>query len=337
MKLKKIYSTRNHNSAVYSDLVYEWEDIFAETLSIPIYSYKKESTIRHIFFKPVSILCLSRLIQCIDRMRKPKKYTLVLELHPRPYFSFQVACDKIPYIIDFDNEVDIGNFYSVYRNAKLVLISSLQAYYYLKEHDCPLNIAHLPLSLSDKHISAKVPREKKEFDVIVTRQNKTLMKYLEIFAGKHSDFEYVLRQWDGAAIYSKNIYLSNKRGILGEYSDRKSYFCLLGKARVALYATPGIDEENNRFMNHVTPSLFEFLSAGCKVIARYPNNKETEYFCLGGIVPSVDSYNEFEELLTRYIVGSFSERDANIDLFLDTVRTSQRAIQLNTILGSQLQ
>lgn len=330
-----MYSTRKSNNEVYSDLIYEWENDFSEYLNIPIYShYKtKEKIIRH-FFKRLQYLKISIFIQKLDSVRNPKSSTLIFELYPRPYFSFQVFSNKIPYIIDFDLNVNLEVFYSVYKNCKLVLISSLEAYNFLKNKNCPLNIAHLPLSISEKNKIEIDSVNNKDFDVIVTRSNKAFMEYLEKFSEDYPDFEYVVRKWEGNQLYKNNVYISNKRGRLGEFSDRKSYFDLLKKAKVALYATPGIDENLNRFMNHVTPSLFEFVSSGCRIMARYPENAETKFFELEKLSPSIESYNQFKLTLRTILDDKSSDYLKVSQDFLQKVYTKNQIARLNLILKS---
>jgi len=324
---------RNSNSEVYSDLIYEWEDDYSKHFKIPIYSYTKyhDKYIRY-FFKILYKLNLGRVIQLLDKIKNPQKLSLVFELYPRKYFSFQVFSNKIPFIIDFDYNVNLNVFYSVYKNCKLILISSLEAFNYLKANKCPLNIAHLPLSISDKNVLEPDTVKNKEFDVIVVRSNKVFIEYIERFSNKYPDFEFVVRRWEGTQLYKNNVYFSNKRGILGEFSDRNSYFNLLKKAKIALYATPGFDENNKRFMNHVTPSLFEFIASGCRIIARYPTNSETTFFGLEKISPNVDTYEKFENLLVSYIKDISFNYLLESKSFLETIYTKRRIEKLKEIL-----
>lgn len=334
MKLSKIYSTRNSNNKVYSDLIYEWEDDYAKELNIKIYSYLAiiDKLFRY-FFKFSQKIHLGRILQYLDSKRKPKSYVLVHELYPRSYFSHQVFCNKIPIIIDFDYGVNLASFFETYRNCKLVFISNLEAFHYLNKNNCPLNIAHLPLSLSDRHKIDKNHPRKTEFDVIMVRPNNVFLDYLERFALEHQDFEYVIRKWDDSKLYSNNVYYSNKKGVIGEFSERDLYLNLLRKAKVALYSTPGLDDPNTRFMNHVTPSLFEFVAAGCKVITRFPKNHETDFFELYELSPSVNSYEEFEYQLGKIIYNKSFDYLTEHQKFLDKNYTSCRVNIINLKIG----
>lgn len=333
MKISKIYSTRKINKEVYSDLIYEWEDGFSQNLDIPVYSYHntKERIIRR-FFRFLYDFKILSLFQKFDSLRNTKSKILVFELYPRTSFSYEVFSNKIPYIIDFDLNVNLEIFNSVYKNCKLILISSLVAFNYLKKNNCPLNIAHLPLSISDNYKIDIDSYKNREFDVIVTRTNKVIKGYLEKYSEDHPDFEFVVRRWEGTQMYRNNVYFSNLRGILGEFSERSSYFGLLKKARVAVYATPGYDEDAKRFMNHVTPSLFEFISSGCRIIARYPENEETNYFELENLSPSIESYEQFKEVLTSYLDNNSDDYIKASQDFLQRVYTKKQIGKLILIL-----
>lgn len=335
MKISKIYSTRNSNAEVYSHLIYEWEDDYAKLLKIPIYSfgYLKDKILRY-FFKVCQKFKLGGLIQKIESIRKPKSFSLIFELYPRDYFSFQVFSNKIPHIIDFDYNVDLERFYKVYKNCKLILISNLEAYNLLKVNNCPLNIVHLPLSLSDNHKLNVRSVKDKEIDLIVVRSNKVFKDFLEKFAKENPDFEYVERRWEDGRLYKSNVYYSNKRGVLGEYSGRDSYLDLLKNSKVALYSTPGFDDNSERFMNHVTPSLFEFIVSGCRIIARYPNNSETDFFDLQKISPSVTSYEDFEKMLSLYITDNSLDYLENSESFLKNVYTKCQVEKLKLIINN---
>jgi hypothetical protein len=335
MYISKIYSTRQSNNEVYSHLIYEWEDDYSKYLEVPIYSYGsfKDKYLRY-FFKIAQKLKVDSIIQKLEGFRKPKSYSFIFELYPRTYFSFQVFTNKIPHIIDFDYNVDLNTFYVVYKNCKVILISSLEAYNYLKLNKCPLNIVHQPLSISNNHKLSFKPVKEKEIDLIVVRANKVFTTYLEKFAERNPNFEYVERRWKNGLLYKNNVYFSNKRGALGEYSEREAYLELLRNSKVALYSTPGFDDNHKRFMNHVTPSLFEFISSGCQIIARYPKNYETDFFNLEKISPSISTYEEFEKLLNLYMNNESSHYLKQSTNFLDSVYTQNQVNKLKLILDN---
>lgn len=335
MQIKNIYSTRKSNSEVYSDLIYEWEDSISEELKVPIYSSTKVfAKVMSLGYRMVNKIGLSNLFQRVNNSFKPNAYTLIYHLYPIKEFGFKVFSDKIPYLIDFDKNVNIANFFDVYKNCKLILVSSLNAYNILKEANCPLNIVHLPLGLSNKY-ELWTKHEDKKYDAIFVRKNNVLQEYAERYALSHPNFNYVFRTWAGNDMYRNNVYVSNRDGVLGEFSSRTEYINLLRNSKIAFYSTPGADEQGSKFINHVTPSLFEFIVNGCRIVARYPENAETKSFDLGSISESMDSYEVFEETLTNCLTNLTGNYLINSEKFLKNVYMSSRIEKLKEILKAR--
>ncbi|WP_346238519.1 hypothetical protein ABDK00_008280 [Niabella insulamsoli] len=332
MKIDNIYSSRKNNTEVYSDLIYEWEDVIAESLNIPIRSTGKTfARGMRLFDRICDRAGFSKILQAINKKIKPNSYTLIYHLYPVKSFGFKVFSDKIPYLIDFDKNVDIDKFNQVYANCRLILVSSLNAYNMLKAANCPLNLAHLPLGISDKH-RLWTQTNNKKYDVIFVRTNAIMLEYTKKYAFRHPEFNYVIRTWAGNEMYRNNVYVSNKDGILGEFSEREDYLRLLRSSKIAIYSTPGCDEPASKFINHVTPSLFEFVVNGCKIIARYPENEETRDFELSIISPSVNSYEEFEQQISQKIGDRSEQYLTQSSAFLQKVYMSKRIQKLKEIL-----
>ena len=334
MKIKNIYSTRKSNSYVFSDLIYEWEDSISQELGVPIYSSNKVfAKISSLGYKMIFKIGLSNMLQSANRLFKPKSYTLIYHLFPVKEFGFKVFSNKVPYLIDFDKTVNIKDFSEIYKNCKLILVSSLNAYNLLKAGNCPLNIVHLPLGLSNKHKLCK--NEDKKYDAIFVRKNKILQEYAERYAASHPNFNYVYRTWPGNNMYTDNVYVSNLDGVLGEYSNRDEYINLLQSSKIAFYSTPGADEIDSKFINHVTPSLFEFIVNGCRILARYPANEETDSFNLQYISESMDTYEIFEKELNEYLDDKSNNYLTKSENFLNDVYMSKRIEELEKILKKQ--
>lgn len=333
MHIIKIYSKRKSNDKVYSNLIYEWENDFSKILNVPIYSYTaNHERILNLIFRILTKLRINGLIQRIEKNRKIKKFILTYHLYPKEVFSHNLFSNKIPYIIDFDYKVDINLFNNIYSNCKLILISNLVAFNYLKEHGCKLNIQHLPLGISDNYILNNKKQKDKTYDAIITRSNKVLLNFIKQYAKENDNFEYIERRWIDNKMYSKNVYFSNKNGQIGEFSGRNEYLNLLKNSKVALYSTPGIDDDKIRFMNHVTPSLFEFISSGCRIISRYPTNEETKYFNLLDVSPNVETYDDFKRLLDKYLKDTSMSYLDKYEKYLKNIRCSNLANKLNLIL-----
>ncbi|WCT13164.1 hypothetical protein [Mucilaginibacter jinjuensis] len=333
MQIKNIYSTRKSNSEVYSDLIYEWEDCIAQELGVPIFSSNKiYERISYFTYRIAYKIGLSGFLQSVNRLiSKPNSYTLIYHLFPVTGFGYKVFSDKVPYLIDFDKNIDIDNFSKVYKNCKLILVSSLNAYNLLKQGNCPLNIVHLPLGLSNSYQLWKDYKGKK-YDAIFVRKNRVLQEYAERYALSHPNFNYVFRTWSDNNIYRNNVYVSNLEGVLGEFSDRKEYINLLRSSKIAFYSTPGTDEVNSRFINHVTPSLFEFIVNGCRIVARYTDNEETRSFGLSSIAESITSYEIFEKILTEHINDETDNYLIKSEEFLKNIYMSNIIEKLRQIL-----
>lgn len=304
MIVNKILSNRLSNDKVYSDLIYEWEDDYAQSLGVEIFSYKKWKVDMLFWIGQFVYHChLTKIIQFFDRLLNSKRSkTLVFTLYPSTIFDYRNSKDKIPFLIDFDYNVKLDRFFDVYRNCDLVIVSNNVAYDYLKANNCPFKIAHVPLSLKS---SLKVVEElgDRQYDIFIARQNPVLMNYLKKYCIKHPSVEYVERKWESNQLYTGNAYYSNKSGRVGEFSNRDDYFKLIRNCKVAFYATSGIDSDQKRFMNHVTPSLLEYIVSGCKILARYEDNSDTSFFEFTKYFKNIQSYQDFENQLDLYLGG----------------------------------
>ena len=303
MKITSVLSKRASNDKVYSDLIYEWEDDYSNALGVPIKSY---SSLRERFqnkvFGFIHKVKLESFAQKLDGVfgRKSGK-TLVFTLYPYTRFSLYTTADKIPFIIDFDHGVNLETFYRVYKNCEVVIISSRVAYEYLVKQGCPLNIKHVPLSIKSDLKVNRIDIKDRKYDIFIARQNPVLMEYLNQYEAKHPAVHYIVRKWEKGKLYSGNAYFSNKEGRLGEFSNREAYFDLLANSKVAFYSTTGSDMPNTRFMNHVTPALLEYLTAGCQVMIRWYDTPDSDFFNLPQYFENASSYDVFERLLDNYL------------------------------------
>lgn len=311
MKINRILSTRGYNDKVYSDLIYEWEDDYANALHVPIKSHSNK--IEHIY---AGFRFLGNKLHILDILQKfngivsSNSKKLVFTLYPNDTFNYRnCSSNTIPFIIDFDYGVCLERFYKTYKNCRVVIISSRVAYEYLKANNCPLNIKHVPLSIKSNLNVNRVDIKDRKYDIFIARQNPVLMEYLKRYEEKHPEVHYIVRKWEDNKLYSCNAYYSNKEGRLGEYSDRSAYLGLLCNSKVAFYSTAGSDMQNTRFMNHVTPALLEYITAGCQVMIRWCDTPDSDFFGLKENFKNATSYEVFEELLNKYL----SNVDNNFD------------------------
>ena len=279
-------------------LIHEWEDELAALTRLPL----QDSWERRLLHENIVARNLVRLpgafgvLQRCDALLAGTTKSLYFALSPQRKSSFSTRANVIPIIVDFWKTVDLDAFYRTYRNCPMVLITSLEAYNFLRSKGCPLHLYHFPLSLPDRYRTSPSATFEKKYDVLIAgRSNPVLLDFMHRYEKEHPEVEYVYQTVkDG-----DYCYCSNRSGVLGAFNDRKSYMDLLRASRVGFYSTPGIDggEKRTGGFNPVTPRLFELLAAACHVVARYPDNDDTRFYQLNQLCPSVGSYDEFAEAL----------------------------------------
>lgn len=338
MRIKNIYTDRYFQNWPSWDLIYEWEDVFEEQSALKLIDSRKASIVSK-FFDRVFLsvarrlhLPENKLIQIVDRCVSKSK-SLYFEIYPNNSFQFSTSENTIPVIIDFWKTQDLDAFYKNYQNCKLILISSKEVYSFLKENGCKLNIAHFPLSLSDKYkIDLSSPVNKKYDIILAGRTSPVLISYLKEFEKNNPEVEYLMAKHIDNQLYFE----SNKSGLIGNFHQRIDYVNLLRMAKVGFYSTPGIDggEERTGGFNPVTPRLFELAAAGCSIIARYPENEDTHYFNLKTFYPAVNDYSSFEKQLKAALSKDAKEVQKHNKEFLESHYTSNRVLLLKQILNN---
>lgn len=327
MKKLDILSKRKYAKWPSWHLVYEWENVFSSILEIPIhssrlYEYSSDNKYVRDYFSTNRI---KKIAQYINRLFESKKKSIVFELSFKHNFSYSNGVNSIPIIIDFYSR-DVDRFIDTYKNCKLICISSLEVYNFLKDNNCPLNIKHLPLSLSDIYkIDPAKPHVKKYDFLLAGRKNAILWNFLLEYEKKFPQIEYLYQE----EIDGKLYYKSNKTGLIGNFHTRSEYINLLNQSKIAFYSTPGIDGglERTQGFDQVTPRYLELIAAGCYLMGRYPINVETEFYELEVNCPHVESYEQFEELASLYLASKGPDL-LKSEAFLNKHYTSNRALLL---------
>ena len=332
MKQLRIKTNRKITNWPSWDLVYEWEDYFVKSLNT---SYRYDSNMERYFNK------FARLTNWN-----------IFSLFPNNYYEFQWDMsvrltnssynrpNLIPGIIDFHLSKDrLADFFSAYRHNPFILISSLEAFTFLKENNFPKKIYHFPLSLPNAYQITPTTHYEKKYDLVLAgRQNPVLDEYLKKYAANNSAFVYVYRILqkntnDGRSTNNMSFdFYTSKGEFLGNINDRKGYMELIQKSRVSLYATPGIDggEERTKGFNQVTPRFLELIASGCHIIARYKDNPDTDFYQLHAFCPNINTYEEFEREMDKAL-------QTNVDMqkyadYLENHYTSKKVELLRTIL-----
>lgn len=264
MKILNIVTKRTSSQQSFWQVVYEWEDVFRGELNA---KYVNDRVIR-----------LNRNVRRLFRgnlnFLTPSTPSLIFEMNPDEHSG----CNKgniIPFIIDFyikDKRV-LSDFYKSYSKNKIVIVSSKEVYEFLKKENCPLPLAHIGLSIADKYINALDHPTQKVYDIaLIGRQNPVLMEFVHRYEEEHREIIVVKK----SNLDGKVVYKSSCGEILGSLSTREEYLNVLRRTKCVLYSTPSIDTDNKHAngFNQVTPKLLEYLSCGCNVLARYPQNAD---------------------------------------------------------------
>lgn len=314
-------TARGNVNEVCYDLVYEWEDILSEQLNVGFsaFSFGVNNSIVHRLANKIFDISFYRGMSL--------KFDMVPWGSTNPYNSRKI----VPCIIDYFLPLDkIRWFERGYHRSPVVLITSREVYDFLIANRCKLNLAHWPLSLSDKYRITAESKFDKQYDLALLggHHNPVLLSFLEKYVKEHSDFVYVTTKRE-----NNHYCLYKSTGEFVGYNDTRSqYMDIMRKSRTCLYSTPGTDDTkagNNGF-SQVTPRFFEMLASGCHVIGRYVRNSDTEFYELDKVLDHCDCYEQFCDLLDN-------ARCEDVDMklyasFLDKHYTTQRIPVLNDIL-----
>lgn len=284
-------------------IVHEWEDILCAEGKRKIWD--KDSFLFFLTKIPLKKLS-AKLSQLYVYAKKTSARSLVFHMIPQEH-KYLVSRNDIPILIDVFKDVDLKKFKDVYENCSLICITSEEAYFYLKAR-LSLPFLLLPMSLPDNYFKGKVEDiktktifENKDIDVIqMGRSNKRMESWMKEYLEEFPDTNYVERR----LIDGKFYFYSTKDGILGEFSSRKEYFSLLERAKISLYASPGLDEGAKRTggFNPLTPRLLEFLSQYTYIVGRYVNNED--YAGILDHIPNCENYIEFKNALSFRLQNS---------------------------------
>lgn len=327
MKLKSIITKRKTEKWPSYDLVYEWEDVLKEKLGLHISDYRQITNKYLLTFNAKCPQWFSRLFV--------RKVNLCFEMCAHDENIDRTPINKydiIPWIIDcYTNSLEkIQRLEHNYNRNAAVLISSKEVYDYLVANGCSLPIYYLALSLSDKYAVKSSTRFDKDTDAIfVGRKNPVLSNYLKRYYIEHPSFTYLYNDY----LEGHFVFYNQNGKVVGDSDTRENYWAMLRRARVALYSTPGTDDDKNtNGYSQVTPRFLEFIASGAHIIARYKKNSDTEYFELDKMCYQANSYDEFEELMNWSLSHDV---DMNIySQYLSQHYTSKRVQSLCKIINN---
>ena len=140
MDLTQVFTRRNSSGQNYAQhIIYEWEDIIANELSIPIVRYPSFYKITNKMRVHIPFVC-----SCKNSFR--------FVVNGRDDDEPMNGKSIIPCVIDFfEDKNQLQVFYGKHSKNKIILFSSPFDFEYLKENNCPLNIGLFAYSLPDKY------------------------------------------------------------------------------------------------------------------------------------------------------------------------------------------
>ena len=193
MIIKQIISKRYFTNWVSWDLVFEWEEIFQEHLDAKFFNDRQLPIVGGIV----------RRFPVLSKFLPPYTNSFSFELGPWKDVVGRNKSNIVPCIIDFylkDNN-DLERFYAEYNKHKVVLVSSAEVKSYLDSVNCPINIQHLGLSLSDKYRITKETFFEKKYDVVLIGRTNVFLKISWIVTKRNMIFRLLNQRRLGMIIY----------------------------------------------------------------------------------------------------------------------------------------
>lgn len=321
-----ISSLRRIRDAVYYDVVFEWEEIFARYFRSRIFEISPAQ------YWLSRVYCKVRRNYAVkqDLCKNPHVFFVMF---PRE-INLHALENCIPIFMDAWSDDDIAYMAHKTRNCKLCYCTSLEIYRRLKNMDEASSIRYMPLSVSDVYFSEGFTRYNKSLDVIqLGRRNDVLHDYMMRYTGLHPGVEYVYT--NGIAHGEALEYVSTKRGKIGIVVGRENFVRMLSSARVSLVSTPGMDNSRRGANGNdfLTPRFYESAVFGCAMVGRYRENEETSV--LNGICPNINSFDQFAAEMDHALAASREELWNQNESFVLNSLTSRRAGQLFSDIRGQ--
>ena len=330
----KILSAREWNKNPSLQVVYEWEDIIASECNIEL-DLTTQCVVNNSYNRPVHIY-LQKMIRhsflkkyidsAFNFYKRKKQFYLAFYLYPLPVVNHYLHQDNfIIILLDcFEDVIDrVPGYFS---KTKLLFVTNLEVYDRLKTSPIAAKIRYVPLSISDKYYSGKVPE--KSIDVLqIGRQNPVLHNWMLAYVKKHPQTEYVYASIEN----KKHSYFSTTKGFLGSIDGRGNFMDFLGSAKVVLLSSPGIDggEMRTGGFNPVTPRFYESAVKYCYMVGRYPEDGEDfKYNKINLVCKNANSYPEFENYVSEMLATPFNQQ-VKYQQFISDHLTSTIAATIN--------
>lgn len=314
----KILSQRAYQHWPSYDVVYEWEDAFLK------YGFKMDILEEKAIFKLGKMRYIGKFAKKVYKyIFKPGISTLkscglrFIWIMDASEYKYYCSMKAVPIFLDFQ-ETLVEEIHHATEKLPYYWVTCLDIYNKLL--DCgSKNVQYMPLSISDIYVKDFIPQ--KCHDVIqFGRKNSVLHKYMLEYCEKHPNIEYIYQTEDGSLTYYSTV-----NGNIGKLDKRDNYMRLMSECKVSLVSSPGKDNSRSfGQVDFITPRFYESAINYCYMIGRYTNNEEARKIGIPFICPSIETFEEFEKLLTEYLsMKNFSKKNV-YDEFIRNNVTSKR-------------
>lgn len=324
MRIDKVCSLRRVNSSPGMQIIYEWEDAFAEALGVKVKA------------DPKWLHCIKRALRPFFPGESVRGRNFYIEPQARIRGRRDYGKGTILYIIRYNlPDSDFEAFMRYVDDASLVFVASKQVHeYLLAKGASPQRFHHLAISIPDKYIAENESgsTEQREYDVtLVGRASKLYDDYIDCYSQRHPDARLLRRR----RRHGKMYFYTTKGELAAKTHSRKAYIDLLKHSKVALYCAPGTAEDDlptdSLTFSEVTPKLLEAMACGCSIVPRYLDNADSRYFELHRFGPSVRNYDMFEKEVDAALGASLADHGF-YQQYLRKHSTSKRGETLKEVL-----
>lgn len=301
-----IVSNRGHSDWPSWQMVYEWEDILSKSLDAEIMGYDAWELSRAEEGHTGGYeLCFLQLASTLDRFPCHGRF--------------------VPVVMDVWRK-DIEHFIQQIAQLELVFVTSLEAFRILQDRGCR-QVAYLPYSFPDQYLLEELPE--KDVDIIqFGRTNPVLDDYMQQLLQRFPDLNYVTTVHHQGTLF----FHSSRFGLLEASDTRSRFMAMLRRSTISLVSTAGMDgSRDTGGFDPVSPRFYESIGCFCRLIGRFPETEEFELLGLNTIAERVDSYQQFEGLVSGYLGQAF-DRKQEYQTFIRQHTTSSRAVLLENAL-----
>lgn len=304
--LKAVISERASSDWPSWLMVFEWEDVFSQQLSLEVVAVGSWVYARK------------------DALGDTGYYLCFLQL-AKELELFEEESHVIPIVMDVWKQ-DLDGFIRNAVKFRQIFLTSFEMYRILLARGCP-NIVYLPYSIPDCYVQQSVPE--KDIDLIqYGRTNPVLDHFVAQFLRRFPQVNYVTTQ-----VHNGKIHFHSSLHGLQEVSDtRKKFMEYVGRSKISLVSTAGMDgSRDTGGVNSVSPRFFESAAGFCRIVGRFPRNDEFEVLGFNAISDRVDSYQEFENLILEYLRKPFDREEEYRNLLVQHTTSNRSHIIRNSM------